>query len=673
MPLRMIVPLRTSIRAQALLTAAFTLAALFCPATRAAQKDKDKDQKPEKEKKEKIEPWVEIRTPHFIVASDGGEKTARRIADEFESLLRVVQTTMPNSRVSTGVPVRIIAPRDGRSFARAFPEFPFDKNHEQPPGLYFTGPEKTYIGVRANANGHFPYLEIYQNYAREILKRSYRKLPPWLEEGYSAVYGNLTFSDRGFRLQRPDPDDLSVLYESPLLPLDLVLHVDRASPYYSPGNKQSVYFAESRVLVHFLISDPQFAGTKSMDRYITAVEGGADSLQAAREAFGDLNQLQAKLDAFVKQVGGLPAELSVTGGNDSSGSPRTLTAAEIEARTADFLALRGRSEDAQDKLEEALMSEPALAEAEQSLGFILLKKDDLDEAQKHFDRAVQLDSKDALNYYGQGLLAMAKAGKGPVPPGAFDAFEKSVSLNPDFAPAWGSLAILYSQRNEMLAKALADAKRAAALAPGDSRYQSAVSALQDRLSNPEDASRSSAALQTTATDRAPSDKPGDLTARISPRQPPAAPPPLSNTPASNAPAKPATSDPGLRIERKTEPEAKPSSTASTTSATLKTEPAAAAAPVFSATKVYSMMGTITDVNCSNAPQILLTMKSLTIVMKLHATELAKLSFKSTGSDAAMKETSCSSLRGRSARVSYTLVLNQPWDGEMQEVEFRSQP
>ena len=60
-----------------------------------------------------------------------------------------------------------------------------------------------------------------------------------------------------------------------------------------------MYFAESRVLVHFLISDPQFAGAgSSMERYVTAVEGGADSLQAARDAFGDLNQLQTKLDAF---------------------------------------------------------------------------------------------------------------------------------------------------------------------------------------------------------------------------------------------------------------------------------------------------------------------------------------------------------------------------------------
>ena len=103
-----------------------------------------------------------------------------------------------------------------------------------------------------------------------------------------------------------------MLYESPLLPLDLVLHVDRSSPYYSPGNKQSVYFAESRVLVHFLISDPQFAGAKSLERYITAVQNGGDSLQAAREAFGDLNQLQSKLDAYVKQVNGQPAELPVS-------------------------------------------------------------------------------------------------------------------------------------------------------------------------------------------------------------------------------------------------------------------------------------------------------------------------------------------------------------------------
>jgi hypothetical protein len=58
-------------------------------------------------------------------------------------------------------------------------------------------------------------------------------------------------------------------------------------------------------------------------------------------------------------------------------------------------------------------------------------------------------------------------------------------------------------------------------------------------------------------------------------------------------------------------------------------------------------------------------------MKLHAADIAKLSVKSTGSDSTAKISSCSSLRGRSVRISYNLVLDKPWDGEMQELEFRN--
>jgi len=670
--------------AKAIPAALFFLSVLLCPGASGADKG-DKEKKPEKEKKEKIEPWVEVRTAHFIVASDGGKDTARHFADEFESFVRVLQATMPNARVTTGVPVRILVARDGPSFGRMAPEFPYDKRRpQQPPGLIFFGSEKTYIGIRANAPGHFPYTDIFQNYAKQVVKLSYRNLPPWLEEGYSTVYGSLTFNDKGARLERPDPEDLSVLFESPLLPLDLVLHVDRNSPYYSPGNKGTVYFAESRVLVHYLISDPQFAGSKSMEQYIAAVEGGADPLKAARDAFGDLTQLQAKLDAFVKNVSGPPAEIPIPAGSDTGGAPRTLSAAEIEAREADFLALRGRSEDAQDKLEEALMTEPTLEEAEQSLGFLHLRRDDLDDAETHFDRAAQLDPNDALNFYGQGLVAMAKGGGVGIPVEAVNSLEKTVALNPDFAPAWNNLAIVYSQRNETLSKALADAQRAASLVPGDSHYQLQVAALLNQIGHPEEARKTAARVQETAGDRATADKAGDLVARINPRQPPAAPasampapataPPVSAAPASAspAPAKPA-SDSGLHIERKTEPGAAATTTAAASTAS-RTEPAPVP-PLFeeSSSQVYSMIGTITEVNCTGAPQVQVTLKSQNIIMKLHADNLEKVSIKAAGAAGSTKSPACSSLRGRTARISYHLASGKTWDGEMQAVEFRALP
>jgi tetratricopeptide (TPR) repeat protein len=661
----MIASLCTPARSRAAVAALFLLAALLCPAARG----RDKDNK--EEKKEKVEPWVKIHTAHFIVASDGGENTVRRIAAEFEELLRVFQATMPNSRVSTGIPVRILAARDGRSFARMVPEFPFDKRHEQPPGIFIFGAEKTYIGLRANASGRFPYEEIFQDYAREILKLSYRELPPWLEEGYSSVYGSLIFTEHGIRLARPDPDDLSVLFESPLLPLDLVLHVDRNSGYYNPGSKNTVYFAESRVLVHFLISDPQFSGMKSLDRYVTAVQGGADSLQAARQAFGDLNQLQSKLEAFIKQTHGSPAEISIPGGNDSGGVARTLSAAEVEARMADFLALRGRDSDAQDMLEETLASEPSLAEAEQSLGFLLLRKSQLDGAQKHFERAAQLDATDALNYYGQALVAMARGGYVGVPVGAVETFEKTVALNPDFAPAWYNLALIYSQRNETLPRALTDAKRAAALVPGDSGYQLQVAALLDRLGHPEEARKAAKSVQESASDQKTADQAGDLLARMSQPQ-------LSPAPASASSAPPhSSSDSSLRIENKTGPELKSSAASAApapVSAAPKMEPSPAPAPPdFSPARQYSMVGTITSVDCADGPQVQITLKAQTLVMRLHAGDLAQVSIKSAGSLTAAKGVTCSGLRGRTARISYLLTSGKPWDGEIQAVEFRNLP
>lgn len=86
-----------------------------------------------------------------------------------------------------------------------------------------------------------------------------------------------------------------------------------------------------------------------------------------------------------------------------------------------------------------------------------------------------------------------------------------------------------------------------------------------------------------------------------------------------------------------------------------------------------MVGTITDVKCTNAPQIQVTLKSQTIVMKLHADDFSQLSIKTSAEAAATKNANCSSLRGRSARISYLFVTGKPWDAEMQSVEFRNLP
>jgi hypothetical protein len=86
-----------------------------------------------------------------------------------------------------------------------------------------------------------------------------------------------------------------------------------------------------------------------------------------------------------------------------------------------------------------------------------------------------------------------------------------------------------------------------------------------------------------------------------------------------------------------------------------------------------MVGTIVEVNCAGPPQVQVTLKSMNITMKLHAADLDKLEIKSASAAAPAKGTTCASLRGRTARISYHLVGQKSWDGEMQSVEFRGLP
>ena len=645
------------------------LAGMLCLAARPADK-----------KNEKVEPWVEVRTSHFVVTSDGGEKTARRVADQFEQVRRVFQATMPNARFDTGLPIQILAARDGKSFATLLPEYPFDKRHPQPEGLFVSGAEKNYILLRTNVSGPIPYEVIYHDYARLVLKLSYHSLPPWLEEGYANVYGGMILTDKGAKIGRPDPEDLSALWESPLLPLDLVIHVDRASPYYNSGGKVTVYSAESRALVHYLLTEAPGAGStssppekgsgiKSLEQYVAQVEGGVDALQAARQAFGDLNQLQSKLESYIKQSSTAPTEIQVGGGSESASAAHTLSPAETEARIGDLDLSRGRREDAQTKLEDALKLDPSLASAEESFGFLLLQVDQLEEAEKHFMRASELDPKRPLAFYGQGMIAMSRGGFVGVPVGAVVAFENTVALSPNFAPAWYNLASIYALRKETLQKALDAAQHAASLVPGDSGYQYQVAVILENLGRTEEARKAAERIRNSSSDLKAADKAGDLIAQISQPHSPASPAP------AGAPTPAAPTERQVHLEQKTEPDNKQMESASSKAGVTATPPPAPStlpsAPAEA--RIYSMVGTITDVSCTNAPQVQITLKAQTIVMHLHAADGAHLMIKPPGATSPAKNTACPGLRGRSARVTYQLVQEQKWDGEIQSVELRDLP
>ncbi len=72
---------------------------------------------------EKSQHWLEVRSPHFTVLTDGTEEQARRVAHQFEQIRGIFQQSFPNVRVDFDQPTTILAARGEGSLKSLLPSF----------------------------------------------------------------------------------------------------------------------------------------------------------------------------------------------------------------------------------------------------------------------------------------------------------------------------------------------------------------------------------------------------------------------------------------------------------------------------------------------------------------------------------------------------------------------
>jgi tetratricopeptide (TPR) repeat protein len=621
---------------------------------------------------DKPDTWIEVQTPHFIVASNDGENTARRVADQFEQIRFLYSKALNRGiRLDPGIPILIFAVKNEKSLSQLIPEYWAQKGHIHPAGLFVPGKEKNYIALRTDVEGEFPYLPIYHEYVHLIVNLNYRHFPVWLNEGFADFLGCATLTAKGGKLGQASSSELYVLQQGKLLPLDVLFKVDQRSPYYNEANKTTVFYAESWALVHYLMTDPEKQKDRSLSKYISYVENGADPVEAANRAFGDLGQLQKALQPYITKTSYLEYVVPLPARSDAKDySVHTVSPPEAQARLGDFDLYRGQLETAHKKLEEAIRLDPNLPAAQESMGLLLFRQNEHYGAEKYFSRAVALDSKSALAYYYHGMLLMSQGTDPEEMAEAKTALEKAVALNPGLGSAWSDLGLLYSNDPGTLDKALNAAKRAVDSMPGEPHFQYNLAVVLAQMERFDEARTIVRKLQSSGDPNIVSLATQFLT-NVEQAQQYAAYKKRNEATSATAPAidreiESSGESPSPVLGRKTQDNANSMRTADETGPTAATS--APAAP-----RAYSMIGTITDANCTAAPQIQITLKAQTIIMHLHSGDFSQVVIKSAGANSTAKKPGCAALPGRSAHVSYQLVPEQKWDGEIVSIEFRDNP
>ena len=416
-------------------------------------------------------PWVEVKSPHFLVVTDAGEKRGREVAVRFEQMRAVFGALLVKSNVNLPVPLQIIAFRNTKEMRQFVPLF-----HGKPTelaGLFQHGGDRDFILLDMSSPD--PWKVVFHEYAHELMNgNSSGQNQPWFDEGFAEYFSTITVNGKEADVGFPPEGDVEVLRRVSWMKIADLFQVQQNSRTYNEsGDHRSVFYAESWLVMHFLYDKQLLA--KAGPYFSLAVDNKVPVDQAVQRAFGMTpeawdRQLHDYFNSGTVKYYKLPtpAGIETTGYTTTALSPT-----DTKATLAD---MHQHSVDYQDKavaeFEEVLASDPNNAAALRGLGYACLRKRDFSKAGDYFQKAAALNSKDPrVLYYSAVLRNQQSITDDPHQTEITQKeLESSIALDPNFADAYSLLAFVLRSQGK-LADAQNAMQHALALNPRNESYQ----------------------------------------------------------------------------------------------------------------------------------------------------------------------------------------------------------
>jgi tetratricopeptide (TPR) repeat protein len=441
------------------------------------------------------ERWLEVRSPHFRVVTDAGEKDGRAVAAGFEDL-RGLLGSLGNLRVDPPAPIVIVATSDESGLRAFLPWYWERRAGTRPAGVFLPGVDKHYVLLRLDVPQERRNLAVYHEYLHLVVKLNYSGLPLWLNEGLAEFFATTIVEEHKVRYGLVSPERLAMLRARAPLPLADLFAVDTGSREYNEENRASVFYAQSALLTHYFLigDDGRHAG--KLKEYLRLLSEGASAEQAQARAFGDPKELQKAFFDYVRRFQFLLLE-SPRPASDDDKTVRVLGEAELLALRGDVLARRGRVAEARRLLLRARELDAGLAIAAQVLGTLEAEAGRFADARRHLDDALRLAPDDFASHYLWARARPATDGEGDSA-ATEAALRRALQLNTSFAPAHALLATGLRRRGQ-LEQAFASLRAACQLEPDNVAYWVQRADLLRGLQRPEVADAIEAQLARSAS------------------------------------------------------------------------------------------------------------------------------------------------------------------------------
>lgn len=425
--------------------------------------------------------WVQVTSPHFTVVSNAGDKRAREVAWQFEQIRAAMLAIWPWMRGDLDRPVRVVAARDENTMKLLAPQYWEKGASTHPDSVFVTGPDRHYIALRGDAKAQDtdainPYYASYWSYSAMLLDESFDSgLPLWLRDGLAGVLSNTIVRENEIRFGMPPPWYVRTLANESRLRLPELFTTQATSNYYRNGATRELFDAQTWGLLHYLLFDPEMGRSGKLDAVIQAVAKGTPSGDAFRQAFGELEPIEAAYMQHVRKqlmpYSRLKTETKIAA---SSFSSRPLTDADAANSRAALHAVLGRPAEARAEIAEARKSRES-AEGYEVEAMLADRDSDNAALKAALVKAEQLGTTNFYTLYRLASIELPQNPDAAASAVAEGRLRKAVELNAFHPGAHAMLAnVLATGPAEKRSQAIPVAQKAVVLGPRDPFAHSAL-------------------------------------------------------------------------------------------------------------------------------------------------------------------------------------------------------
>ncbi len=416
--------------------------------------------------------WVSVRSKNFFLIGNANEKEIRQVATRLEQFREVFSRLFSGANFTSPVPTTVIVFKNDKSYA------PFKPNPNLA-GYFQPGQDVNYITLTTETRAEqYPFNVIFHEYTHLLVNNTSGNVPTWFNEGLAEYYSTSTVTDdQKFALGNPISNHVFLLRDKKMLPLRTLFQVDHKSPYYNERDKQSVFYAQSWALVHYLILGKSGQRVTQIGKFLDLLSENVPMEKAFQQAFEmSFEQLEKELREYIRndRYPIMSGHFERKIGTDTEMHAVPISEAEAQAYLGDLLLHSNRA-DAEGYLKKALELDPNLAMAHASLGMLRVREGKAAEARQNLERAVAASSQNYLIHYYYAYALSREGSGGAETVTAFapqniekmrEHLKKAIEMRPDFPESYSLLAFVNLVSGSDLDESVQMLKRALTTSPG---------------------------------------------------------------------------------------------------------------------------------------------------------------------------------------------------------------